>query len=59
MDQGLIRLQVLMHDTWEDVMTLPGGDDGQVAFHLQDVKRRFPNHRVRAVTARGQLLDSL
>lgn len=48
-----------MHDTWDDVMTLPGADDGQVAFHLQDVKRRFPDHRVRAVTARGQVLDIL
>jgi hypothetical protein len=59
MMQGLIRFQVLMHDIWEDLMTLPGGNDAQITFYLQDLKRQYPQHRVRAVTARGQLLDSL
>lgn len=59
MMQGLIRFQVLMHDIWEDLMTLPGGNDAQVTFYLRDLKRQYPEHRVRAVTARGPLLDSL
>ena len=59
MMQGRIRFQVLVHNTWEDLMTLPAGNDAEITFYLQDLKRQYPDHRVRAVTARGQLLDSV
>ena len=59
MFQGLIRLQVLMHDTWEDVMILPGGDIGQVASAPPEIYPRSPDDALPADAPRGQLLDSL
>ena len=45
--------------SWMTVQQIPSSDLNSVTFYMEDVKRQYPDQRVRAVTASGSLIDML